>query len=403
MLHVLPETIPVDKKTIVNSAAYGYPPGTRDLRIDFLRGLIMVYVIIVHFEYFSVFSLFAWERLAIISSAEGFVFLSGIVVGMVYKRRLLQTGLKSASRLLWQRAFKLYRVNIYMILSILLLGLLPFVNVFEVTHWINPWTNESFALFPVEGTSVSSTISQTLLLRIGPHQYQVIGLYVVLLALAPGALYLLSRGKAGILLLLSWILYAGNHFLQIPLTGARYEMAFPTLTWQLLFFHGMAIGYYRHVVLDYIASTRWLFYLAISAAIGFLFLTNNNQHLLYLPGWHLDFIKPETYGMLYAFWFQKTSLGLGRILNNAVLFVLAYYLLTTYWVWFEKSLAWLLVPLGQNSLYVFTLHVYFLLLLSNTPLPGLNNIWINSFLHLAVIFTIWGMVKRQILFHIIPR
>jgi hypothetical protein len=33
-------------------------------------------------------------------------------------------------------------------------GLLPFVNIFEVTHWINPWSKESFLLFSREGAGI---------------------------------------------------------------------------------------------------------------------------------------------------------------------------------------------------------------------------------------------------------
>lgn len=384
-----------------------YPHGDdgRDLRIDFLRGLIMVYVIIVHFEYFSLFSMFAWERLAIISSAEGFVFLSGIVVGMVYQRRLLQKGLWDATRLLWQRAFKLYRVNVYMIISIILLGLLPFVNTHEVTHWTQPWSGESFALFPPPGTDFLTYLGKILCLRIGPHQYQVIGLYVVLLAFAPLALLLLSRGQGFWLLLLSWGLYALNYWLHLRITGARFELAFPSLTWQLIFFHGMAIGYYRQQILGYLVSARgrWLFVASLLLSVAFFLLSANNERILFWPWGHLDWISQETYNRVYQYGFDKTRLGLGRIMNNAVLFIVAYVLLTRYWRRFESLIGWLLIPLGQNSLYVFTLHVYLLLLLSNTPFPGMNNFWVNTLLHLAVIMLVWGMVKRRLLFHIIPR
>ncbi|MEJ2246741.1 MAG: OpgC domain-containing protein, partial [Acidobacteriota bacterium] len=70
------------------NARWAYPAkDKRDLRLDFMRGLIMVYVVVVHIECYSLFSLFAWERLGIISSAEGFVFLSGLVAGLVYGKR----------------------------------------------------------------------------------------------------------------------------------------------------------------------------------------------------------------------------------------------------------------------------------------------------------------------------
>jgi len=77
--------------------AYQAIPSSRDLRLDFLRGLIMLVVISVQMEYFSLFSLFAWERIGYVSSAEGFVALSGMILDIVYKKRLLREGFKRSA------------------------------------------------------------------------------------------------------------------------------------------------------------------------------------------------------------------------------------------------------------------------------------------------------------------
>jgi hypothetical protein len=124
-----------------------YLSNGRDLRLDFLRGMIMILVIVVHLEYYSLFSMFAWERIGLISSAEGFVGLSGIVLGLVYRRKLVKLGFKQITILLWKRAFQLYRVNVWLIISIGLLGSIPLINVFQVTHWINPLTNQAWSYF----------------------------------------------------------------------------------------------------------------------------------------------------------------------------------------------------------------------------------------------------------------
>lgn len=386
-------------------AAYPTSDNGRDLRIDLLRGLIMVYLIIVHFELASALSLFAWDRLAFVSSAEGFVFLSGVVVGMVYRRRLERDGLAAATRLLWQRAWQLYRVNLFVIASIAVFGLIPAINVFEFTHWTSPWSGESFPLYPPAGTAWWDSLRQILLLRIGPHQFQVIGLYVVLMAAAPIALYLLGRRLAWVVLLLSWGAYALNHCLPLNPTGARYEHAFPTLTWQLLFFNGLLVGHYRERTLEFLAgpASRWLVYLCGVLLAGFLFLANNNPHPLFWPWGQMDVIDPQTFGELYQTWFMKTPLGLGRLLNDVAAFVVVYHLLSRYWRPVERTIGRLLIPLGQNSLYVFILHVYVLLILYNTPLPVLDLFWVNTLLHIGVIAAIWLMVERRFLFSIVPR
>ena len=85
--------------------AYCHIDGSRDLRLDFLRGLIMLVVITVHMEYFSLFSMIAWGRIGYVSSAEGFVALSGIVLGIVYKKRIVREGFKNSALKLWKRSF----------------------------------------------------------------------------------------------------------------------------------------------------------------------------------------------------------------------------------------------------------------------------------------------------------
>jgi fucose 4-O-acetylase-like acetyltransferase len=81
----------------------------------------------------------------------------------------------------------------------------------------------------------------------------------------------------------------------------------------------------------------------------------------------------------------------------------AYYLLTNCWELLHRWFGWLFIPLGQNSLYVFTLHVLLIIIVSNTPFHEMDNFVVKSLLHLAIIMITWVMVKRQVLFSVIPR
>ncbi|HIP53005.1 MAG TPA: hypothetical protein EYH03_03220 [Chromatiales bacterium] len=384
--------------------AYPEPDDGRDLRLDFLRGLIMIYVIIVHMEYYSLLSMFAWGRLGLVSSAEGFVSLSGLVLGLVCQRRVIRDGLGATFRKLWLRSWQLYKAHVAVILSIALLGLIPFLNLFELTHWWVPTHRDQvYALYPPEGTSWWEVLRQAFLLRIGPHQYQIIGLYVILIAVGPVAVYALHRKKTPWLLTASWALYALNAWLHLRPSAARFEYAFPLLTWQLLFFHGMALGWHRERILPLITRVPVIPITAGVLALGFIFLALNAPNPVFWEGPTLSLVPAETYHWMYQKWFEKTPLGLGRLLNNLALFIVAYYLLSRYWKIADKGLGWLLIPLGQASLYVFTIHVYVILVVSNTPLPGYDSLMVNTLLHVGAILLIWWMVKQRILFGIIPR
>ncbi len=378
----------------------------RDLRLDFMRGLIMVYVVVVHLEYYSLLSMLAWERLGLVSSAEGFVMLSGLVVGLVYGKRARLEGLRAAASKLWQRAFKLYRVNLFVILSIALISFLPYINSFEVTHWWIPnQRDHAFYLYPPDIAPWWTWLWQALTLQIGPHQFQIIGLYVILLSLAPLAIQTLIRGHLAWLLLISWSLYLANLFLGLQLTPARFELGFPLLSWQMLFFTGLAVGFYREQVLGWLVAdpNRWFGHLAGALCLGFILLAYNAPNPLFWPWPTASFISPDTYLELRGFWFDKTLLGPGRVLNNFALFVSMYILLSRYWRIFDRALGWLLIPLGQSSLYVFTVHVYILLLASNLPIPILGNLFWGTLVHGSAILLIWLMVRHRVLFNWIPR
>lgn len=185
---LIPKSKPVFLKPSLSpkTDTFSYPNFDfgRDLRIDFLRGFVMLVVITVHLEYLSFFSLFAWERIDLVSSTEGFVALSGLVVGIVYCKKQKRDGFVSTAQKLFKRALKLYCVNVVVILSIPLIGLIPLINIDAVTHWSIPGTlGPVYRLYPPESADWIELIYKALLLKIGPHQFQVIGLYVVLLAI----------------------------------------------------------------------------------------------------------------------------------------------------------------------------------------------------------------------------
>src|SRR6266542_1174068 len=95
----------------------------RDLRIDWLRGLAMTCVIINHSKMSSLLSWFSYERFWVVTAAEVFVVLSGVVLGMVYGRRLARDGWLTVVRGLSRRALMLYVSFVAVTVSILAISL----------------------------------------------------------------------------------------------------------------------------------------------------------------------------------------------------------------------------------------------------------------------------------------
>jgi hypothetical protein len=167
----------------------------------------------------------------------------------------------------------------------------------------------------------------------------------------------------------------------------------------------MTIGYHHKKVLGYITGEKGKLLVLISGimSLGFMFIAFNHPHPIFWPWKMLSIIDGQTFQQMYLDWFQKTSLGLGKLINNLSLFIVFYAALSRYWLPINRALGWLLVPLGQASLYVFFLHIYFILLVSNTPLIQYDSFLINTAIHASTILLIWLMVKYKILFQVIPR
>lgn len=186
----------------------------------------------------------------------------------------------------------------------------------------------AYALYPPATTPRYELLIKALLLKIGPHQFQVIGLYVVLMACAPIALYTMHKNHTRLLLVVSCSVYLVNQVMQYRLTGARFELAFPILTWQLLFFNCMAAGYHRQVIVDYFdKKSRILITLAELCSLWFVFMALNNPRSVFWPWKPLSIIDPNLFYTIHDLAFNKIQLGIGRVFNDIALFIVVYSLL----------------------------------------------------------------------------
>ncbi|HLP69193.1 MAG TPA: OpgC domain-containing protein, partial [Rhizobium sp.] len=94
--------------------------------IDGMRGYFLVFMLLNHL----VFAGGLWlvqinhRNLAFVEDAQGFVFLSGLLSGMVYARKMMKSGYAVGRDKLWARALELYRYAMGIVLVILALQLL---------------------------------------------------------------------------------------------------------------------------------------------------------------------------------------------------------------------------------------------------------------------------------------
>jgi hypothetical protein len=396
------------------SGARGYTDtgSTRDLRIDFLRGFVFLLLFTSHFNYPSWFALIAWERIGVVSSAEVFILLAGVVTGAVYGKKLKTEGLPACTIKLFKRAWTLYKIAVIVAGSVALLRLVPGLDTAALTHFTDPVSGQSYSLYPPLEAGFLANLLHVLVLAAAPHQFQIVGLYVVLFSLTPVLFHAIYHGKTVWMLAASWFLYLLNYLAPetepgtaaIRLTICQFEYGFPILAWQLLFVHGVAIGYHRQAIQRFFQTKAGhaLVILCAIASLG-LMLFSLNHPLELLPEWAtIHLIPAESFNALYQQYFLKYKLGPGRVLNLAVLMISLMALLTVAWRPIDKAVGWFFIPLGQESMYVFFVHVYLLLIVANTSLPGMNYFWINTLIHGGMLLLAWIMVKTRFLFRWVP-
>jgi hypothetical protein len=355
----------------------------RDTRIDWLRGLAMICVIVDHSRRASLLSLFSYQRLWVVTAAEVFVVLSGIVLGMVYGQRLLRDGLRVVTRRLLRRALLLYGAFIGVTVSILALALAG-VDVSAMTTW-DP---VAIRWFLDPRTMTMGDVRDLALLRYGPWAFEIIALYVCLVLVAVPCLITLRKAGWRVLLTASWAVYVGYCLSPRGVTGAEFEATFPLLAWQLLFVHGIVIGYHRDQIAALTARCPRPVPIALAlASMAFMAFALSNPQFTG-PGWlRWRVVSPDSFTALYTRYFSLSDLGMGRLLNLAVALPTGYALLA----WrrlsaFVAPVHGVVTTLGRRSLGAFVLHVYGLLLLAH--LPESDQLWINTLVQVLLIVAI---------------
>ena len=397
----------------VGSWGYG-AESRRDSRIDFLRGVAIVFVVVNHLGMVSLFQLLTQEAVGFVSGAELFVLFSGFVVGMVYGPKVKDDFGKVVD-LTARRAGKLYVTALAVLVGVFLLSLLPFFQTDALTTYVDQGTGgaghnavgrtydlyagmESLLQFPVPANVIPAIV----MLQFGPWQFNVMGLYVILLLISPLILAALNKGKALWVLAATLSIYAVGTITRFRLLPSQFEDSFPLLVWQVLFVIGIVAGFHRRKIAAWLLAHRWAVVLCTVLSVAFTFLSWCNPYLANGFDLRLAIIPDTAYRAMYDAFFGRTYLDPGRLLNVLVLVVTAYAFLTAYWKPVARALGWFFIPLGQATLYVFVLHLVLIAVVANIPMLRQGDIFINTAAYAVVLGLLWVMVKRRFLFGIIP-
>ena len=314
----------------------------RDLRLDFFRGLSLIFIFIDHIPY-NVLSYFTLQSNTFFDAAEVFIFISGYTAALVYGRRLAAKGAIYATAQIWRRAWTLYVAHIF--LFVLFIAEVSYT----AATFQNPMYNDEMRVAEfLDEPHVA--IVQALVLRFQPAFLDILPMYIVLLLIFPAVLLGLRRHWV-LVLAPSAALYVVVQIFDISVTAyPEGHWYFNPLAWQFLFVSGAVLAHLNAERRDF---TRLLRIVYPVAAVVFV------AALIVRVSWTLHTLwEPVPALLLKQLWpAPKDDLSPVRLIPFFALVVLVAVLVRPHARFLESRAARPLVTAGQQSLEIFCLGI----------------------------------------------
>lgn len=319
----------------------------RDHRIDFFRGLALIFIFWDHVPDNPLAQLTV-RNFGFSDAAEIFVFLAGYAAVLAYGRIAQRDGLLVANVRILRRTWVLYVVHIFLLT--LLMGIV-FVanNHVETRDMVQQMGLEYFVGNPQQA------LADELLLRFKPNLTDPLPLYIVLLLALPLILPLMLR-RLEVAVALSFALY-----LMVPLQGwnlRAYEGGgvwyFNPVAWQLLFVLGGACALRKPAASPAPARPLGQQPLFVAAAL-YVCIAGMLTFSEKWPAIHATLVSFLHLEPLYPI--SKTDLAPARLLHFLALVYVVAKLLPTGSRWLENWPARQTCRMGRYSLEVFCLGV----------------------------------------------
>ena len=317
--------------------AWRYRGDKRDLRLDLLRGFAVIAMVADHIggERSWLYAITGGDAF-FVSAAEVFVFISGLLMGIIYVGVVARQGLGAALMKSLQRAWTLYLMTVSLTLTLMALSTQVGLG------WGSGATDANWSDLIVSVLTLHRTFYLT----------DILLLYTLLVLAAVPVLVLLVHARTTYVLAGSWGLWM---LWQLAPQHAQFPWAitdnsvFNFPAWQALFVTAMVIGYHRQRLEQHLAGVSQRMVLGISGAFVAIVIAV-----------HVGFLLPSSvsHGIVVEQLFSKLDLRIGRLLVFAGFFIFAFALVTVAWVPIRRALGWLLLPLGQDALSAYILHLF---------------------------------------------
>ncbi len=383
---VLPRVLSLPAPGAPSAIEPAYVVRGRDLRIDFLRGLFVIAMIVDHVAGASWLYLVTGGNRFYTSAAEGFVFVSGLVAGLVYSRAIAREGMSVGLGRVLRRAGQLYLLTIGLTL------IFAPISELHKLPWALGWDLRDGLGFVISVITLHRTY----------YLVDVTLLYVLLLATSTIAFVLMAQGRTWVVLGASWLLWLVYQVLPDqadmpwPIAGNN---LFHFAAWQVLFFTGLVIGHHWDDLRPRLARVnrgRVLDFSVFALVLVIALYVFEDGVLARFTAGASD--PAAARAALVADLTGKSDLRLGRLLVFALVFIVLFIVTTDFWPILRRALGWLVLPLGQRALYAYALHV----LIALAVVLGLRRLGLpddsasartNAIIQVGTVLLVWFLVR----------
>ncbi|MEO5950489.1 MAG: OpgC domain-containing protein [Candidatus Saccharimonadales bacterium] len=343
----------------------------RIIALDYLRGFFILVIIVDHlWRWPNIFQYVSGRGELWTSAAEGFVIISGLLVGYIRGYKDRSKPLLEVTKKLVKRGIILY---IWMIITTLTLVSISWLLTFK----------GNIAYIPIPTNDWKGLITSVLSFDYVHTLTHFLYLYAIFLFISPLVIWLFRQR-------LAWIVAVASGFLWW--IGLVQDIEW--MQWQVLFFIPAIAGFYLEALLTWYrqlgSTTKRIIRLS---SIGLTLSTAIISAAIILP------TEPATFKNIL---FSRDPLTLARIAISFVWFVGLISLFQYILPFLERYFSWLLRVLGQNSLTAYIVHIV-PLMICQFFLVEVDNFWINSLLALACILVTWSILKIPHINKFIPR
>jgi hypothetical protein len=341
----------------------------RILALDLLRGTFLIVIITTHIAWRpSLFTFVGGGGQLAASAAEGFFAISGLLVGYLYAPRVLKET-KKVFKKIWKRAALLYVLATF------------FTLLYSSWALLEPHSTAYQTLYSRE---LWRFFIDTFTLRYAFGWAEFLNRYAMFMLVAPFAVWLIAKGRAWIVALVSFLIW---FFLR------DVERFLPFSSWQLVFMFGIILGYYLPLLEAWFKHLSKRVQRSIFISVCTLAITSYIVSMLLFVVAPLALPADNQIVQFYhqiAPYFDKNHVAPARVAVGIVWFAALYLIYRQFESQISKYTLGILEVFGRQSLFVYGLHAFILFVIDMylAPMPG-HAIWQNTLVTFAVLEIIY--------------